>query len=224
MYLLSTLKGIHKGSVKWTFPSDNDGESLVYEWSADKPLNPREVKELRQNRFGFAFQRNTMLPYLTVEENLAYHYELKGASKKEALDEVDRVLEELFLNDGSVNATVEEKRTKYPGDLSGGQLKKVSIVQALVKRPTILFADEPAASLDHKSKDEIMKFVRDWAQKGKGRRGFVWVTHEKEDPDDYSGGRCLDVKIEGTANEEKPTNRFLYYTPPKKKAMNEIIE
>ena len=88
---------------------------------------------------GFVFQDATLLPWRTVEANVALPLELAGARRKERLAAAREVLRLVGLADFAGD---------YPDELSGGMQMRVSVARALVTRPSLLLMDEPFGALD----------------------------------------------------------------------------
>lgn len=124
-------------------------------------LRGRRLRALR-SRVGFIFQQFELVPSLTVLENVLTgalagitgpRLGLIGygrARREAALEHLDRV--------GLLAAAYQRADT-----LSGGQQQRVAIARALMQEPEILLADEPVASLDPESSEQVMTLIRDIA-------------------------------------------------------------
>ncbi|WP_311258688.1 phosphonate ABC transporter ATP-binding protein [Microbacterium sp. WCS2018Hpa-9] len=124
-------------------------------------LKGKALRRLR-SRVGFIFQQFELVPSLTVLENVLTGSlsEVRGprlglwgyskAAKLRALEHLDRV--------GLLDRAYQRSDT-----LSGGQQQRVAIARALMQKPDILLADEPVASLDPESSDQVMALIREIA-------------------------------------------------------------
>lgn len=101
-------------------------------------LGPRE--SLRPRQIGYVFQTQSLLPPLTVVENVELPLVLVGEQAEVARVRALEVLGELEL------AGIAEK---LPEELSGGQAQRVAVARAFVGRPRLILADEPTGQLDH---------------------------------------------------------------------------
>jgi NitT/TauT family transport system ATP-binding protein len=97
---------------------------------------------------GVVFQRYSVFPHLTVQQNVLLGLELAaaprlgrlfGAARRAALAQVEQMLHTVGLHDA---------RAKYPAQLSGGMQQRLAIAQSVIRRPKILLLDEPFAALD----------------------------------------------------------------------------
>jgi phospholipid/cholesterol/gamma-HCH transport system ATP-binding protein len=109
-------------------------------------------KELLQFRryIGFVFQEGALFDSMTVAENVAFRLDEEGVHETEADERVREALR--FVE-------MESALERYPGELSGGMRRRVSIARALVDRPPILFYDSPTAGLDPVTCQTIMSLI-----------------------------------------------------------------
>ena len=126
-----------------------------------------ELSELRQQKFGFIFQRYNLISNLTALENVALPAIYAGLSEKERNSRAEELLVKLGLGD---------KIKNKPNQLSGGQQQRVSIARALMNGGEIILADEPTGALDSKSGERVMKILTDLHKEG---HTIILVTHDK---------------------------------------------
>ena len=103
----------------------------------------------RNKNIGFVFQDHLLLPYLTVAENIFLPLLASGHSPEE-YSAKEEFIAELMEKTGITNL-----KDKYPANISGGEAQRVSLVRALVNKPSILLADEPTGSLDSKNAENM---------------------------------------------------------------------
>ncbi|MEM0908178.1 MAG: ABC transporter ATP-binding protein [Pseudomonadota bacterium] len=124
------------------------------------------VGERRAQQVGFVFQEPTLMPWARVFDNVWLPLRLSGMTKREAEEPVMAALESVGL---------EDFRTAFPRELSGGMKMRVSIARALATDPEVLLMDEPFAALDEitrfKLNDDLLRL---WAQKN---WTVLFVTH-----------------------------------------------
>jgi ABC-type lipoprotein export system ATPase subunit len=123
-----------------------DGTDL---WS----FSDKQQSYLRSQKIGFIFQFPSLLPNLTVLENVVLPT-IFGT--KLSLSQVSDLGNQLIQNVG-----LGEKIAAYPSQLSAGQQQRVVIARALLNQPEMLLADEPTSNLDEKTEIEIMDLFRD---------------------------------------------------------------
>ncbi len=110
-------------------------------------LNQTQAADFRKNNLGFIFQEYFLLDSLTVHENIAVPLTLLHKPARE-IDAKVKELAELF--------GIASQLKKYPSELSGGQRQRVAAARAMVKRPPLIFADEPTGALDSSSATELL--------------------------------------------------------------------
>lgn len=113
-------------------------------------LGQRTATKLRRERFGFVFQSDQLLGELPAVENVALPLMLGGMSRRSATARAAEWFAPLGL------AGLETRR---PGQMSGGQVQRVSIARALVVGPSVVFADEPTAALDRATSTTTMEVL-----------------------------------------------------------------
>lgn len=144
----------------------------------DKPETLKE-SEVRKKRlhFGLVFQSFNLFPQYTALQNVMLARELLAkerpdfkVNKKNILDEIRVQAEELLRQMG-----LEDRMNNYPHQLSGGQCQRVAIARALALQPDILCFDEPTSALDPELTGEVLKVLRNLAEK---KTTMIIVTHE----------------------------------------------
>ena len=114
-------------------------------------VSDAERSSLRNRTMGFVFQFPSLLPGLTLEQNVMLPLEF---SHEEHIDARERARELLDM------VGLGHRMTARPRELSAGQQQRVVIARALINRPTLLLADEPSSDLDEETEAEIMGILR----------------------------------------------------------------
>ncbi|MGA2341921.1 MAG: ABC transporter ATP-binding protein [Steroidobacteraceae bacterium] len=123
---------------------------------------------LRRRAVGFVFQAFHVLPYLTVEQNVALPLQLAGAPAAERAQRTADMLGAVGLA-ASANA--------FPRELSGGEVQRIAIARALVHRPRLVLADEPTGNLDARTAVQTLTLLRDQIKANAG--AGVLITHSR---------------------------------------------
>jgi len=114
----------------------------------------------------YVFQDAHLLPWRSVQDNVALPLELQGRAKGERRDAALRAIERVGLA---------EAARRHPAQLSGGMRMRVSIARALVTEPRLLLLDEPFAALDEITRQELDDSLRAlWSDSG---ATVLFVTH-----------------------------------------------
>jgi putative ABC transport system ATP-binding protein len=131
-------------------------------------LNKNQLAEIRNRKIGFIFQSFNLIPVLNVYENVEMVFmSWKDFTKEEIYKRITLLLEEVGLKD-----YLKHK----PGELSGGQMQRVSIARALVTEPQVVLADEPTANLDSKTSNKILEIMVDLNKRH--NTTFIFSTHD----------------------------------------------
>jgi putative ABC transport system ATP-binding protein/macrolide transport system ATP-binding/permease protein/lipoprotein-releasing system ATP-binding protein len=159
----STLLGLLAGLCK---PTEGvvtvDGRALA-------TMTQGELSDFRARNFGFLFQFTGLLPNLRSVDNVALPALLLGGAPDAALERARLLLERVGLG---------ERWDSYPGEMSGGQLRRVALARALVNDPRVLFADEPTNDLDTDAEHEMLSLLE--SLRDRDGVSLVVVTHAPE--------------------------------------------
>ncbi|MBC3936128.1 ABC transporter ATP-binding protein [Undibacterium sp. CY7W] len=145
-----------------------DQGQVVIQGSDIASLSERELTLQRRQTIGFIFQSFNLVPVMTVAENVDYPLFLNGVPEAERKARVAAQLKAVGL---------EEHAQHRPDALSGGQRQRVAIARALIKRPALVIADEPTASLDSITADQVLDLMRERGQ-AEGA-AFVIASHDE---------------------------------------------
>ncbi|GAB3939977.1 ABC transporter ATP-binding protein [Spirosoma harenae] len=109
-------------------------------------LNDRQLAKFRNERIGFVFQFNNLLPEFTALENVSLPGFIAGTAENQVRKRAAELLEILGLRD---------RISHLPSQLSGGEQQRVAVARALINQPAIVFADEPSGNLDSRNAEEL---------------------------------------------------------------------
>lgn len=155
-------------NIMSTLLRPDEGE-LIYKGIDLTKASSSKINDIRMNDFSIVFQSFQLFPYLTAAENvlLPYMHGLAPISAK-TKELACEMLEKVGLKG---------KENRLPGKLSGGEQQRVAIARALIKKPALLFADEPTGSLDSKTGKDIIDLLKELNGNG---LAVVMVTHSQE--------------------------------------------
>jgi putative ABC transport system ATP-binding protein len=128
-------------------------------------LDDSGLTQLRRDRLGFVFQSFNLVPTLTASENITLPAVLAGQKVEPGW--FDFLVDQLAIRD---------RLSHRPTELSGGQQQRVACARALIRRPEIIFADEPTGNLDSKASGEMLDFLR--RSVDEFGQTMVMVTHD----------------------------------------------
>lgn len=127
-----------------------------------------ELAAFRHSNIGFVFQNLSLLPRMTVLENVALPFEYSDLPHREALSRARSALERVGLL---------SRAQWLPRQLSGGQQQRVAVARAIVNEPRLILADEPTGALDQESANDIISLLSSLKEQS---RTIVVVTHDIE--------------------------------------------
>ena len=130
-------------------------------------LSSKMSAKLRSENIGFIFQTYNLLPVYTVFENVEFPLLLLKMPKQERRKAVLEALAWVGLSD---------KEKSRPAQLSGGECQRVAIARAIVKKPSLVLADEPTANLDSENSHNILRTMKK-LNKEMGTT-FIFSTHD----------------------------------------------
>ena len=141
---------------------------LLQKSDGDIRLDGEAVQAGYVNRkVGYVFQRDTVFPWRTVENNIGYGLEIAGVAKAERAAKVERAIEVSGLAGFGKS---------FPRMLSGGMRQRVALMRSLIMEPEILLMDEPFGALDTHTKLEMHKTLLEiWERE---RQTVLFVTHD----------------------------------------------
>lgn len=157
----------------------DSGSIQIGEYRVDK-LSNREIPQLRR-KIGIVFQDFRLLPKKTVFENVAFAMEIVHKSRRQIRRRVPQILQLVGI---------EDKKNRYPRELSAGEQQRVAIARAIVNNPKVLIADEPTGNLDPVTADGIMQLLEEINENG---TTILMVTHAK-DIVDYMKKRVVAIE------------------------------
>lgn len=168
----------HSGSGKTTLLSmlgcilKPSAGKVFFEGTDVYSLGEDALSEYRARKIGYVFQFASLLPALTAKENLLLPTLFSGmngaggsAVEKKAVEYLDLV-------------GLKDKVNAYPGQLSGGQQRRVAIARSLMNEPSAILADEPTGDLDEETENEVMNLFKKINRENKIT--FILVTHSSD--------------------------------------------
>jgi len=151
--LVGALRSVQEGSLE-VLGTELNGTS-------------EQTRTALRRRIGFIFQSHNLVSSLTVLQNVSLLLQLKFPDPHQRLEAATSLLDAVGLS---------HRLHNYPDELSGGQRQRVAIARALAPEPELILADEPTASLDSKSGQDVVEILgRLSREKGSS---VLLVTHD----------------------------------------------
>ena len=131
-------------------------------------LDDKQVSAFRNQNIGYIPQGSSLLPNLTALENIRLPFYLTKREKQSSLNYALELLEK---------AKIGYLKDTYPANMSGGEMRRIAILRALICQPQLVIADEPTSDLDEESSAQIMALLTEIHQQG---TGLLIVTHDND--------------------------------------------
>ena len=129
-------------------------------------INGTDISQNKVN-IGYMPQKDSLLPYRTIKQNVLLGLEILGAKTKENVAYADELLATYGL---------EQFKDKYPKQLSGGMRQRCALIRTLVVRPEILLLDEAFSALDYQTRLAVSNDIHSIIKK-EGKTAIM-VTHD----------------------------------------------
>ena len=185
----STLLNLIAGLLKPTHGS----VKVCGEEISERTFSDAKMSRLRACDIGFVTQSQTLLQNLTVHDNILLPVQIAASACEVSKSEVSKSAESKSEVSEDSNETralelckqlhIEDLLWCYPNELSGGEMRRVMIVRALINNPKLLILDEPTGDLDLEHTRIVVKMLREAAKNGVA---VLMVTHDVE------AARCAD--------------------------------
>jgi lipoprotein-releasing system ATP-binding protein len=151
--LIGTLETPTSGRIEL------DGQDLAQ-------LDSRSLAAVRNRKIGFVFQDHHLLPQCSVLENVLVPAMAAGPVSLEAIHWAKQLLDRVGLSD---------RLEHRPAELSGGERQRAALARALVRRPSLVLADEPTGNLDRANADRVGALLLELQEQEEAM--LIVVTH-----------------------------------------------
>ncbi|MFD2573061.1 ABC transporter ATP-binding protein [Spirosoma soli] len=131
-------------------------------------LNDRQLARFRNERIGFVFQFNNLLPEFTALENVCLPGFIAGKEEQVVRQRAESLLTMLGLR---------ERLNHLPSQMSGGEQQRTAVARALINEPAIVFADEPSGNLDSRNAEDLHQLF--FKLRNELGQTFIIVTHNE---------------------------------------------
>jgi peptide/nickel transport system ATP-binding protein len=181
--------------------------SVVLDGKDVSKLSSREVAQLRGSTAFMIFQDplNTLNPVKRIDIQMLeairsrYSYERKKFNEEEAYSEAVQKLKDVRMPDA------ETIITRYPHQLSGGQIQRVVIAMGLLMKPKLLIADEPTSALDVTIQAQVLELMRELQREY--QMSIIFITHDINVA--HSISDRMVVMYAGEVSESSPTETLV---------------
>ena len=160
----TTLLRVLAGLVKLTTGS------LVIDGQIIDDAETDEFVPAHERNVSMVFQNETLLPFLTVCDNIAFPLRMSGMSRSQSRE---------LASDAISSQGISNLANLLPRELSGGQAQRVALIRAFISAPKIVLLDEPLSALDENARPELRSFLREQMSALAGYKFLV--THDRQD-------------------------------------------
>ena len=136
-------------------------------------MTDAELSAIRNDKIGYIPQESVFLPQFTVLENIFLPRAIREGNKVDVRDVSELV--DIDIHSKLETLGIAHLANEMPAELSGGELKRASIVRALVNNPDIVIADEPTSNLDETNAKIVFDLLAELAQSG---TSVLVATHD----------------------------------------------
>lgn len=161
---------LEKGKILGIVGPSGSGKSTILNILTGL-LEPTSGEVNIKGKIGYMFQKDHLLEWRTIRDNVTIGLEVQKKVSKEAMDKIDNLLKTYGLW---------EFRNRYPKELSGGMRQRAALIRTLATDPDVLLLDEPFSALDYQTRlkvsDDIYKIIK------REHKEAILVTHDIADP------------------------------------------
>jgi ABC-type lipoprotein export system ATPase subunit len=130
-----------------------DSGDIKFKGNSILKLSPNELSGYRNRNIGFVFQDHLLLNHLTIKENVLLPLLAEKISEEE-YSNFEKYCDTLMERVG-----ISSLKDKFPFQVSGGEAQRATLVRALIRKPSLLLADEPTGSLDSKNAENLGRLL-----------------------------------------------------------------
>lgn len=138
----------------------------IYDGMDISKYNNKQLHKFRKEHIGFVFQNFALMENYTVYENIEMPLLARKVKKRKQI-----------ILDVMKEFNIEELAKKLPSNISGGEQQRCALARAIVADTPVILADEPTGSLDSKTGQEIMEYIKKLNDKGKT---VIMITHDSD--------------------------------------------
>lgn len=159
----------------------NQGQILI-DGSDITSMTKDELSILRNEKIGYVTQGQSLLSNFTIIDNLCMPYYLSSRNE-DIYDKALSLLKKVGL---------EDMENEFPNSLSGGEIRRLAIIRALINDPDIIIADEPTSNLDLENSKIIMELLKNISSENKA---VLISTHDFEFLDYTNKIYCMEKGV-----------------------------